>query len=99
MSEETKGDKHWEQYRKPKGDKLKKCCYLYGLCDIICFVIGALLLSLAIFSKCTAVACSTCCGCLGFLGLPLIALGFVIRSWTGRCCNNFYNYGNNQSEE
>ena len=43
MTEDTKGDKHWEQYRKPKDDKLKKCCYLYGLCDIICFVIGALL--------------------------------------------------------
>ena len=99
MSEQNQDEKHWEQYRKPKGYKLKKCCYLYGLCDIICFVIGALLLSLAIFSKCTAVACSTCCGCLGFLGLPLIALGFVIRSWTGRCCYNLYNCGNNKSEE
>ena len=85
---DEKDEKHWEKYRKPKDTKMKKCCYLYGLCDIICFVVGSLLLSLAIFSKCTPVACSTCCGCLGFLGLPLIALGFVIRSWTGRCCYN-----------
>ena len=83
MSEQAQDEKHWEQYRKPKENKLKKCCYLYGLCDIICFVI----------------ACSTCCGCLGFLGLPLIALGFVIRSWTGRCCYNLYNCGKNKSEE
>ena len=85
---DEKDEKHWEKYRQPTDGKLKKCCYLYALCDILCFVIGALLLSLAIFSKCTPVACSTCCGCLGILGLPLIALGFVIRSWTGRCCYN-----------
>ena len=85
---DEKDEKHWEKYRKHKDVKLKKCCYLYGLCDIICFVIGSLLFSLAIFSKCTPEACSTCCGCLGFLGLPLIALGFVIRSWISRCCYN-----------
>ena len=68
-------------------NKSKKCCYLYSLCDIVCFVLGAFLLSLAIFSKCTAVACSTCCGCLGFFGLPLIALGFVLRSWR---CKYYY---------
>ena len=71
----------------------KKCCYLHGLCDLVCFVFGSYLLSLAIFSKCTAVACSTCCGCLGYLGLPLIALGFVIRNWGGRCCNSASNSG------
>ena len=79
-------------------NKSKKCCYLYGLCDIVCFVLGAYLLSLAIFSKCTAVACSACCGCLGFLGLPLIALGFVIRSWRCRCCYNSSKCGYNKSE-
>ena len=99
MSEQAQDEKHWEQYRKPKENKLKKCCYLYGLCDIICFVIGALLLSLAIFSNCTPVACSSCCGCIGILGLPLIALGFVIRSWADRCCYNLYNCGKNKSEE
>ena len=85
---DEKNEKHWEKYRKPKDAKFKKCCYLYKLCDIICFVFGSLLLSLAVFSKCTPVACGTCCGCPGFLGLPLIALGFVIRSWAGRCCCN-----------
>ena len=83
---DEKDEKHWKKYRKSKDNKLKKCCYLYKLCDIICFVVGALLLSLAIFSKCTPVVCSIYCGCLGFLGLPLIALGFVIKSWIGRCC-------------
>ena len=95
---EENNEKHWKKYRKPKGRKLKICCYLYVLCDIICFVVGSLLLSLAIFSNCTTAACSTCCGCLGFLGLPLIALGFVIRSWTGRFCYNPYNCGDNKSE-
>ena len=78
--------------------KSKKCCYLYGFCDIICFVFCSYLLSLAFFSKCAAVDCSTCCGCLGFLGLPLITLGFVIRSWTGRCCYNSLNCGNTKSD-
>jgi len=50
-------------------------------------VFGSYLLSLALIGKtCTAVACSACCGCLSSLGLPLIALGFVIRSWCGKCC-------------
>ena len=79
-------------------NKSKKCCYLYGLCDLVCFVFGAYLLSLAIFSKCTALACSTCCGCLGLLGLPLIALGFVIRAWTGRCCSSSFNCGDTKSD-
>ena len=79
-------------------NKSKKCCYLSGLCDIVCFVLGAYLLSLAIFSKCTAVACSTCCGCFGLLGLPLIALGFVIRSWRGRCCDSSSNCGESTSD-
>lgn len=70
-----------------KSKKNKGCCYLLGFLDLLCFVLGSYLLSLAIFSKCTAVACSTCCGCLGLLGLPLIALGFVFRSWMGRCCS------------
>ena len=72
---------------KDKSKKNKGCCYLLGFIDLVCFVLGSYLLSLAIFSKCTAVACSTCCGCLGLLGLPLITLGFVIRSWMGRCCS------------
>ena len=70
-----------------KSKKNKGCCYLLGFIDLVCFVLGSYLLSLAIFSKCTAVACSTCCGCLGLLGLPLITLGFVIRSWMGKCCS------------
>jgi len=69
-----------------KSKKNKGCCYLFGIVDLVCFVLGSYLLSLAIFSNCTAAACSTCCGCLSFLGLPLIALGFVIRSWSCRCC-------------
>ena len=83
---DEKKEQHWEKYRQPKTQKSKLCCYLYGLCDLVCFVGGAYLFSLAIFSKCTAEGCSLCCGCLGFLGLPLIALGFLIRIWTGRCC-------------
>ena len=79
-------------------NKSKKCCYLYGLCDIVCFVFGAYLLSLALFSKCTALACSTCCGCLGILGLPLIALGLVIRLWTGRCCYSSSNCRDTKSD-
>ena len=72
-----------------KSNKSKKCCYLYCLCDLVCFVFGSLLLSLAIFGNCTAGACGSCCGCLAYLGLPLIALGFVIRAWTGRgCCGS-----------
>ena len=70
-----------------KSKKNKGCCYLLGFIDLVCFVLGSYLLSLAIFSKCTAAACSTCCGCLGLLGLPLITLGFVIRSWMGKCCS------------
>ena len=69
-----------------KSKKNKGCCYLFGIVDLVCFVLGSYLLSLAIFSNCTAAACSACCGCLGFLGLPLIALGFVIRSWSCICC-------------
>lgn len=65
----------------------KLCCYLYGLTDLICFVGGTFLLSSAVFSSCSGAACS-CCGCLGVLGLPLIALGFVVRVWTGRCCGS-----------
>ena len=66
----------------------KVCCYLTGACDLVCFVFGSYLFSLALIGKtCTAAACSTaCCGCLSSLGLPLIALGFVIRSWCGKCC-------------
>ena len=66
----------------------KVCCYLAGVCDLVCFVFGSYLFSLALIGKtCTAVAsCSACCGCLSSLGLPLIALGFVIRSWCGKCC-------------
>ena len=67
--------------------KKKVCCYLGAACDLVCFVFGSYLLSLALFGKtCTAVACSACCGCLSSLGLPLIALGFIIRSWCGKCC-------------
>ena len=65
----------------------KMCCYLGAACDLVCFVFGSYLFSLALIGKaCTATACSTCCGCLSGLGLPLIALGFVIRSWCGKCC-------------
>ena len=66
----------------------KKCCYFYGLCDLVCFVLGTYLLSLALFSYCTAAACSTGCGCPCYYGLPLIALGFVIRSWRKNCCSS-----------
>ena len=65
----------------------KVYCYLAGACDLVCFVFGSYLLSLALIGKtCTIAACSACCGCLSSLGLPLIALGFVIRSWCGKCC-------------
>jgi len=58
----------------------KVCCYLAVTCDLVCFVFGSYLFSLALISKtCTAAACSACCGCLSSLGLPLIALGFVIN--------------------
>ncbi len=64
----------------------KVCCYLAGACDLVCFVFGSYLFGLALIGKtCTATACSTCCGCLGSLGLPLIALGFVIRYWSSKC--------------
>ena len=60
----------------------KISCYMYGLLDLVCFVGGAYLLSAAIFGGC----CSTAtCNC-GVLGLPLIALGFVLRCWTGNGC-------------
>ena len=94
---DEKKEQHWEKYRQPKTQKSKLCCYLYGLCDIVCFVLGAYLLSLAIFSNCTAVACSTCCGCFGLLGLPLIALGFVIRSWRCKYCCSSFECGDNKS--
>jgi hypothetical protein len=68
--------------------KSKKCCYLLGLSDFICFVFGSYLLSVAVFSSCSTTACSGCCGCCAVLGLPLIALGFVIRSWAKKCCGN-----------
>ena len=32
-----KKEKHWEKYRKPKKETSKLCCYLFGLCDLICF--------------------------------------------------------------
>ena len=82
-----------------KSKKNKGCCYLFGIVDLVCFVLGSYLLSSAIFSNCTAAACSTCCGCLGFLGLPLIALGFLIRSWSCRgCCGIGRSTGSNNSE-
>ncbi len=65
---------------KEKGGN-KLCCYLYGLIDLVCFVGGTYLLSVAIFGGC----CATACNC-GVLGLPLIVLGCVIRNWTGRGC-------------
>ena len=69
----------------------KVCCYLAGACDLVCFVFGSYLFSLVLIGKtCTAVACSACCGCLSSLGLPLIALGFVIRSWCGKDCTSSY---------
>lgn len=77
-----------------KGVKMEKenkklCCYLMVCSDLICFVGGSLLLSLAIFgSACNGAACASCCGCLTYLGLPLIALGILIRCWCGKCCCN-----------
>ena len=66
--------------------KGKLCCYLMVVSDLVCFVFGSYLFSLALIGKtCTVVACSACCGCLSSLGLPLIALGFVIRCWRGKC--------------
>ncbi len=65
----------------------KLCCYLLGLSDLVCFVYGSFLLSLALFGACTGTACTSCCGCCPQLGLPLIALGFVIRCWAKKCCN------------
>ena len=67
--------------------KSKKCCYLMGLSDLVCFVFGSYLLSTALFGGCTATACTSSCGCCAVLGLPLIALGFVMRSWAKKCCN------------
>ena len=65
----------------------KVCCYLAGACDLVCFVFGSYLFSLALIGKtCTVTACSICYGCLSSLGLPLIALGFVIRYWCNKCC-------------
>jgi|TARA_B100001079_G_C16217423_1_gene428707 hypothetical protein len=61
----------------------KWCCYLLGLLDLICFVGGAYLLSIAIFGGCCGAA--TSCNC-GVLGLPLIALGLVIHCWKKCCC-------------
>ena len=46
---DAKKEQHWEKYRQPTTQKSKLCCYLYGLCDLVCFVGGAYLLSLAIF--------------------------------------------------
>ena len=67
----------------------KVCCYLACASDLVCFVFGLYLFSLALIGKtCTVVACSACCGCLSSLGLPLIALGFVIRSWREKCCTS-----------
>ena len=64
----------------------KVCCYLAGACDLVCFVFGSYLFSLALIGKiCSTAVCSTCYGCLSSLGLPLIALGFVIRCWCGKC--------------
>lgn len=64
----------------------KLCCYLNGAFDLLCFVGGAYLLSAAIFgSACTGTAC--CLSCCSNLGLPLIALGFVVRCWRGNCCS------------
>ena len=64
----------------------KGYCYLSVACDLVCFVFGSYLFSLALIGKtCTVAACSACCGCLSSLGLPLIALGFVIRCWCGKC--------------
>ena len=83
---DKKKEQHWKKYRKPKKEKSKLYCYLYGLCDLVCFVGGTFLFSLALFSKCITTACSIYCGCLGFIGLPLITLGFLIRNWNGRCC-------------
>ena len=43
----------------------KGCCYLAVACDLVCFVFGSYLFSLALIGKtCTAAACSACCGCL-----------------------------------
>ena len=73
----------------------KICCYLAGVCDLVCFVFGSYLFSLALIGKtCTVVAC---CGCLSSLGLPLIALGFVIRSWCGKCCASSYSDSSSNS--
>ena len=67
----------------------KVCCYIAIVCDLVCFVFGSYLFSLALIGKtCTVTACSTCCGCLSSLGLPLIALGFVIRCWSSKCCKS-----------
>ena len=67
----------------------KLCCYLMGLSDFVCFVLGSYLLSTALFGGCTATACANCYGSCAVLGLPLIALGFVIRCWAKKCGNNF----------
>ena len=69
--------------------KGKLCCYLMVVSDLVCFVFGSYLFSLALIGKtCTATACSTCCGCCSVLGLPLIALGFLIRCWYSKCCGS-----------
>ena len=76
----------------------KVCCYLAGASDLVCFELGSYIFSLALIGKtCTATACSACCGCLASLGLPLIALGFVIRSWCGKCCASSYSDSSSNS--
>jgi len=77
----------------------KGCCYLAVACDLVCFVFGSYLFSLALIGKtCTAAACSACCGCLSSLGLPLIALGFVIKCWSGKCCTSTCSEPNSSSD-
>ena len=78
----------------------KVCCYLAAACDLVCFVFGSYLFSLALIGKtCTAAAaCSSCCGCLSSLGLPLIALGFVIRYWCSKCCASSCSDSSSDSE-
>lgn len=62
--------------------------YLVGFNDLICFVYGSFLLSLALFGACSRTTCTSCCECCPQLGLSLVNLGFFISFWVKKCCKN-----------
>ena len=44
------------------------------------YIIGIVVLAIVVYFA--------CCGCCSVLGLPLIALGFLIRCWYSKCCGS-----------